>query len=42
MLRAGRRSLVAQVDIFRSVDDELAATATVNFVVVERDGREPD
>jgi uncharacterized protein (TIGR00369 family) len=41
ILRAGRRSLVAQVDIFRSVDDELAATATVNFVVVERNGDEP-
>ncbi|BCO35190.1 TetR family transcriptional regulator [Mycobacterium heckeshornense] len=40
ILRAGRRSLVAQVDIFRSVDDELAATATVNFAVMERDNGE--
>lgn len=38
VLRAGRRSLVTQVEIFRSVDDELAATATVNFAVVEPDG----
>jgi acyl-coenzyme A thioesterase PaaI-like protein len=35
-LRAGRRTVVAQVDIFRSGDDELAATATVNFAVVKR------
>lgn len=41
ILRAGRRSLVTQVDIFRSVDDELAATATVNFAVIERDDKEP-
>ena len=39
ILRAGRRTVVAQVDIFRSSDDELAATATVNFAVVNRDGR---
>jgi uncharacterized protein (TIGR00369 family) len=39
VLRAGRRSVVAQVDIFRSTDDELAATATVNFAVVNREGR---
>jgi uncharacterized protein (TIGR00369 family) len=37
ILRAGRRSVVAQVEIFRSGDDELAATATVNFAVVNRD-----
>jgi uncharacterized protein (TIGR00369 family) len=41
VLRAGRRSVVTQVDIFRSVDDELAATATVNFAVVEHDDKEP-
>lgn len=35
ILRAGRRSLIAQVDIFRSTDDELAATATLNFAVVD-------
>ncbi|MGH3562533.1 MAG: PaaI family thioesterase, partial [Mycobacterium sp.] len=42
VLRAGRRSVVMQVDIFRDGDDELAATATVNFAVVSRDsgGRE--
>jgi uncharacterized protein (TIGR00369 family) len=37
VLRAGRRSIVTQVDVFRSGDDELAATATVNFAVVKRD-----
>jgi uncharacterized protein (TIGR00369 family) len=36
VLRAGRRSIVTQVDVFRSGDDELAATATVNFAVVKR------
>ncbi|MGH3553740.1 MAG: hotdog fold thioesterase, partial [Mycobacterium sp.] len=36
VLRAGRRSIVAQVDVFRSGGDELAATATVNFAVVNR------
>jgi uncharacterized protein (TIGR00369 family) len=36
VLRAGRRSIVTQVDVFRSSDDELAATATVNFAVVKR------
>lgn len=35
VLRAGRRSVIAQVDIFRSTDDELAATATLNFAVVD-------
>jgi uncharacterized protein (TIGR00369 family) len=39
ILRAGRRTVVAQVEIFRSSDDELAATATVNFAVVNREGR---
>ncbi len=39
ILRAGRRNIVVQVDIFRSGDEDLAATATVNFAVVERDGR---
>lgn len=39
ILRAGRRNVVAQVDIFRSADQELAATATVNFAVINRDGR---
>jgi uncharacterized protein (TIGR00369 family) len=37
ILRVGRRSVVAQVEIFRSGDAELAATATVNFAVVSRD-----
>jgi uncharacterized protein (TIGR00369 family) len=37
VLRAGRRSIVTQVDVFRSGDDELAATATVNFAIVKRD-----
>lgn len=36
ILRAGRCTIVTQVDIFRSGDDELAATATVNFAVVKR------
>lgn len=36
VLRAGRRTIVTQVDIFRSGDDELAATATVNFAIVNR------
>lgn len=36
ILRAGRRTVVTQVDIFRSGDGELAATATVNFTVVKR------
>ncbi|OHV04713.1 hotdog fold thioesterase [Mycobacterium talmoniae] len=43
ILRAGRRSVIAQVDIFRSSDDELAATATLNFAVVDypTDGAAP-
>ncbi|BBZ13006.1 hotdog fold thioesterase [Mycobacterium branderi] len=36
VLRAGRRAVVTQVDIFGNGDDELAATATVNFAVVSR------
>jgi uncharacterized protein (TIGR00369 family) len=42
VLRAGRRTVVVQVEIFRDGDDELAATATVNFAVVgpEDGGRE--
>ncbi|ORW12167.1 hotdog fold thioesterase [Mycobacterium kyorinense] len=40
VLRAGRRAVVTQVDIFGNGDDELAATATVNFAVVN--GREAD
>ena len=32
MLRAGRRALVMQIDIYG--DDELAATATVNFAII--------
>lgn len=35
ILRAGRRSVITQVDIFRTTDDELAATATLNFAVVD-------
>lgn len=34
VLRAGRRAVVTQVDVYRSDDDELAATATVNFAIV--------
>ncbi len=34
VLRAGRRSLVMQVDIFGDGDGELAATATVNFALI--------
>jgi uncharacterized protein (TIGR00369 family) len=34
VLRAGRRSLVMQIDIFGDDDGELAATATVNFAIV--------
>ncbi|ORV16682.1 hotdog fold thioesterase [Mycobacterium celatum] len=36
VLRASRRAIVTQVDIFGNGDDELAATATVNFAVVNR------
>lgn len=38
VLRAGRRTVVTQIDIFRSCDNELAATATVNFAIVNRPG----
>jgi uncharacterized protein (TIGR00369 family) len=36
VLRAGRRSLVMQVDIFGDDENELAATATVNFAIINR------
>lgn len=36
ILRTGRRSVVVQVDIFRSEDAQVAATATVNFAAIER------
>lgn len=34
VLRAGRRSLVMQIDIYGDSDTELAATATVNFAII--------
>lgn len=34
MLRAGRRAMVMQIDIYGDADDELAATATVNFAII--------
>jgi uncharacterized protein (TIGR00369 family) len=34
MLRSGRRAMVMQVDIYGEADDELVATATVNFAVI--------
>jgi uncharacterized protein (TIGR00369 family) len=34
VLRAGRRSLVMQIDILGDGDGELAATATVNFAII--------
>jgi uncharacterized protein (TIGR00369 family) len=34
MLRSGRRAMVMQVDIYGDSDDELAATATVNFAII--------
>lgn len=34
ILRTGRRSVVVQVDIHRGEDNELAATATINFAAV--------
>ena len=34
ILRTGKRSVVVQVDIFRANDDELCATATVNFAAI--------
>lgn len=35
MLRSGRRAMVMQVDIYGDGGDELAATATVNFAIIE-------
>ena len=37
ILRTGRRSVVVQVDIYRANDDEIGATATVNFAAVGQD-----
>ncbi|MDH6247332.1 PaaI family thioesterase [Mycobacterium sp. OTB74] len=37
ILKVGRRSVVTQVDIYRGNDDELCATATVNFAAVAPD-----
>lgn len=34
VLRSGRRAMVMQVDIFGDGDDELLATATVNFAII--------
>jgi len=34
MLRSSRRAMVMQVDIYGDGDDELLATATVNFAVI--------
>ncbi|MDT5092361.1 MAG: hypothetical protein QOH60_1724 [Mycobacterium sp.] len=34
ILRQGKRSVVIQVDIYRGHDDEMAATATVNFAAI--------
>ena len=34
MLRSGRRAMVMQVDIYGNDDEELLATATVNFAVI--------
>lgn len=34
ILRSGRRAMVMQVDIYGDGDDELAATATVNFAII--------
>jgi uncharacterized protein (TIGR00369 family) len=34
ILRIGKRSVVVQVDIHRGDDNELAATATINFAAV--------
>jgi uncharacterized protein (TIGR00369 family) len=34
MLRAGRRAMVMQIDIFGDGGNELAATATVNFAII--------
>lgn len=37
ILRTGRRSVVVQVDVYRGNDDEVGATATVNFAAVGQD-----
>jgi uncharacterized protein (TIGR00369 family) len=37
MLRSGRRAMVMQVDIYGDGGDELVATATVNFAVIDGD-----
>jgi uncharacterized protein (TIGR00369 family) len=34
MLRSGRRAMVMQIDIYGDSDNELAATATVNFAII--------
>jgi uncharacterized protein (TIGR00369 family) len=36
ILRTGKRSVVVQVDIYRGNDDEVGATATVNFAAVDK------
>ena len=36
ILRTGKRSVVVQVDIFRGNDDEMCATATVNFAAIDK------
>jgi uncharacterized protein (TIGR00369 family) len=41
ILRAGRRSVVVQVEIFRVPANELAAVATVSFAVVRRPDGSP-
>lgn len=35
ILRIGKRSVVVQVDIYRGNDDQIGATATVNFAAVD-------
>jgi uncharacterized protein (TIGR00369 family) len=35
ILRTGKRSVVVQVDIYRANDDQVGATATVNFAAVD-------
>jgi uncharacterized protein (TIGR00369 family) len=35
ILRTGKRSVVVQVDIYRGNDDQIGATATVNFAAVD-------
>lgn len=41
VLRAGRRSLVMQIDIFGDSETDLAATATVNFAIVGQPDQDP-